>query len=211
MKIYDISLPIFQGMPVYEGDPQVQVRPAARMEKGAPMNTTRLNLSSHTGTHVDAPFHFVADGATVDRLPLEVFTGTALVRHIRCKDVITCPDLEDAHIPTGTERLLIRTSNSQLWDKGKFRREFIYLKEDGAQWLVDRGVKLVGIDYLSIDAFDSKDYPSHTILLQAGVIVVEGLDLRGVPSGEYTLICLPLRVAGGDGAPARAVLLDDRA
>lgn len=210
MRIYDISLPIFKGMTVYEGDPQVQVRPASQIEKGAPMNLTRLSLGSHTGTHVDAPFHFVPGGATVDRLSLGPFIGKALVRHIRCKEAITCPDLEEAHIPNGTERLLLRTSNSQLWEKGGFQRGFVYLMEDGARWLVDRGMKLVGIDYLSIDAFGSKDFPSHNALLKAGVIIVEGLDLRNVPSGEYTLVCLPLRLAGGDGAPARAVLMDDR-
>ena len=210
MKLYDISVPITRGMTVYEGDPPVQIRPAAQMEKGAPLNLTRVNLGSHTGTHIDAPYHFLQDGAKVDQLPLDTFYGPALVRQFRSHTAVTCPDLEEAHIPGGTERLLLKTRNSHLWEREGFQRDFVYLDTEGAQWLVQRGIKLVGIDYLSIEAFGSRDFATHHTLLEAGVIILEGVDLRAVPPGHYTLACFPLRLAGSDGAPARAILIDER-
>ncbi len=210
MKYYDITVPIRKGMPVYSGDPAVEVTSTLQMEKGDPMNLSRLTLGSHTGTHVDAPFHFLAKGATIDQLPLGQFIGKAIVRHIRCKKSVTYPDLEDVHISAGTQSLLIRTPNSRLWDEEEFNKEYVYLTEEAAQWIVDRGITLVGMDSLSIDPYEGQEFSAHNILLRAGVVVIEGLDLRDVPSGEYTFVCLPLRIDGGDGAPARAVLLDYR-
>ncbi len=208
MKFYDISVPIARGMVVFEGDPPVQIRPSAQIEKGALLNLTRINLGSHAGTHIDAPYHFLLKGATVDQLPLEIFYGPALVRQFRSQNAITQADLEEAHIPVGTERVLLKTRNSQLWEKNEFLRGFVYLDPEGAQWLVQRGIKLVGIDYLSIDPFGSQDFPTHHILLEAGVAILEGIDLRGVRPGQYTLVCFPLRIQGSDGAPSRAILIN---
>ncbi len=210
MKIIDITVPIHSKMPVYPGDTPVRVTPVSRLDKGDLFNTSKIILGSHTGTHLDAPSHLLSIGASVDALPIDTLVGKALVRHVRSSRQITCADLESAHIPAGTERLLIKTSNSELWGKPRFQKNYVYLEEKGARWMADRGIKLIGFDYLSIDPYRSETLPAHKALLNAGVVLLEGLDLRGVPSAEYKLLCLPLRLQGGDGAPARALLMDER-
>jgi arylformamidase len=193
--IIDISRPIGPDTPVWPGDPPVVVEPVARLEAGDPADVSRLTLGTHTGTHVDPPAHFVPGGATVDALALDVLVGPAVVADVNAAGPVDRAALESLSLPEGTTRLLLKTGA----DSGA-------LTADGAQWLVDRGVSLVGADTLSIEP-ETEDYPVHRTLLGAGVVIVEGLDLRAVTPGPYQLVCLPLRIAGGDGAPARAVLI----
>jgi arylformamidase len=210
MKIYDISLTISPGIPVWPGDPKVEMELISSMEKGAHVNITRLALCAHTGTHVDAPRHFLNDGGTVESLPLEALTGPAHV--IRIPDevtAITADVLERVSIPDGAERLLFKTRNSALWARGEaeFQTGFVAIPADGAEWLVQRGVKLVGVDYLSVSPY-KVSIPTHHTLLKAGVVILEGVDLSAVSEGAYELYCLPLKIAGSDGAPARVILIE---
>lgn len=197
-------------MLLWPGDPPVVVEPAARISRGDVANLSDLRLGSHTGTHIDPPFHFLEHGATVDRLPLEALIGEAVVVEIpRSTGDIDPADLERAGIE-GATRVLFKTGNSALWGRPgvAFPDDYVALTPEGAQWLIDRGVRLVGVDFLSVERFDAPGHPTHRALLGAGVVIVEGLDLSGVAPGRYGLACLPIRLAGGDGAPARAVLLE---
>lgn len=182
-------------MAVWPGDPPVVVEPVSRIEAGDIAAVSRLGLGTHTGTHVDPPAHFLAGGATVDELPLDVLVGPAVVVDLTGGGPVDAARLAASDVPEGTVRLLLKTSAAQG-----------LLTPEGAAWLVERGVQLVGVDTLSIEPA-SEDYPVHRLLLGAAVILVEGLDLTGAAPGRYQLVCLPLRIAGGDGAPARAVLL----
>jgi arylformamidase len=196
-------------MPVWPGDPSVLLERVEKIEEGANSNVTHLSMSAHTGTHVDAPYHFLGgDSLTVDRLPLKLLTGRAYVLHLSNVDLITASVLESAEIPPRTRRLLFKTRNSNYWSKPalEFQTQFVALSPDGAQHLVDRGVKLVGVDYFSIAPF-ADSAPTHQILLKSGVVILEGLDLSKVSQGRYTLHCLPLKLVGCDGAPARAILI----
>jgi arylformamidase len=210
MRIYDITLPISESMAIWPGDPPVRIRQPLRLERGDVATVSQIELGSHTGTHVDAPSHFLPGGSTIDRLGLEILIGKALVIDIRSVDSLGASDLERLHVPDHTERLLLKTKNSDHWTHGDnaFFTDFVALTEDGAHWLAGRGVKLVGIDYLSVASLEDPA-PVHLILQGAGVVLVEGLNLSGVPEGTYQLICLPLKLTGCDGAPARAVLLAD--
>jgi arylformamidase len=207
--IYDISLPISQALPVWPGDPPVHVEQVLHLDRGDQMTLTRLEMGAHTGTHVDAPAHFVAGGMTVDALDLEMLVGPALVVGVPDAGALTAEVLDRLDIPAGALRLLFRTRNSDLWERGEtgFYREFVGVTADGAQWLVDRGVQLVGIDYLSVSPYDDP-IPPHQVLLGARVIVLEGLNLSAIAPGTYDLICLPLCIRGAEGAPARAILVN---
>jgi arylformamidase len=182
-----------------------------KLEEGANANETRLELGVHTGTHVDAPLHFVSGGGTVDKLPLDILVGPTVVAHIaNVTGHLDAQALEQADIPPGTQRLLFKTRNSGYWEHPEegFRPEFAGITEDGARFLVERGVRLVGIDYLSIAPY-KMSRPTHLVFLQAGVVLIEGLDLRAVEPGEYTLYCLPLKLGETEGAPARVVLIQE--
>ena len=208
MKIFDISVPISGTMHVYHGDPPAKITRALDQEAGHQATVSRLDFGAHTGTHVDAPLHFIRGAATVDALDLNILIGPARVidlAHVR--QFITAADLEGAHLPAGTERILFKTRNEALWDLPGFQTDFVAFAEDGARWLVAHDVRLVAIDYLSAEAFSSPDFAVHKILLGAGIVIVEGVDLRRVAPGEYQLICLPIKLQGADGAPARAVLI----
>lgn len=207
MKIYDLSIPISAKMPTYPGDPPVTLEPLLQIAQGDAANVSRLSLGNHTGTHLDPPVHFIPGGATVDQLDLRVLIGAARVidlTHVQRE--ITARDLARARMPRGTKRLLFKTRNSTLWRTSKFQKDFVGIAPDAAQWLVDHNIKLVGIDYLSVETFSAREPRTHRILLGAGVITVEGLNLTGIQPGKYTLICLPLKIKDGDGAPARAIL-----
>ncbi len=201
--IIDVTRPIHGGMPVWPGDPPVIVRPGG----GLP-SVSQLSLSSHAGTHVDPPAHFVPGGRTVDALPLEMLLGPAWVAHLPGDATLTASVLEAAAIPTGVTRLLLRTANSDRPSES-FDPAFVGLAPDAAAWLIGRNVRLVGIDGPSIEPFDAAGEPVHHALLAAGIAVVEGLLLAGVAPGAYELCCLPLRIAAGDGAPVRAILMRD--
>ncbi|RPI87485.1 MAG: cyclase family protein [Chloroflexi bacterium] len=209
MQTYDISLDISPQMITWPGDPSVTLERVKKIEEGASANVSRMDIGVHTGTHVDAPFHFLRDGKTIDCLPLRLLTGRVYVLHLPDSvNEITSQVLQKAEIPPRTRRLLFRTRNSKLWAKHEknFREDYVALSADAADFLVKRGVKLVGVDYLSVAPFHST-IPTHEILLKAGVIVVEGLNLSQVAPGRYTLYCLPLKLIGADGAPARAILV----
>ncbi len=208
MKYYDISIPITPNLPVWPGDPSVKLTPASQIAAGDTANVTHLAMSAHTGTHVDAPYHFLEGGVTLEKVPLETMIGPAYVLYLPEVERITAADLEAAAIPEGTTRLLFKTRNSEIWRcETAFQTEFVALTPDAAQFLVDREVQLVGIDYLSIAPFD-EGRPTHEILLGAGMLIIEGLDLSTVPPGNYTLYCLPLNLQGVDGAPARVILTE---
>ena len=210
MRIYDISLTITPDMPVWPGDPQVVLKRVAKISEGDNANVSRLELSVHTGTHLDAPNHFLdQDKTTVEQLSLKTLTGRAYVLHLPDEvDLITRTILENAEIPPRTRRLLFRTRNSNQWAQqdNQFEAGFVAIDASGAEYLTERGVRLVGVDYLSVAPFHS-GRPTHEILLGSGVVVVEGLDLSQVSQGRYTLYCLPLKLLGAEGAPARAILI----
>lgn len=210
MTIHDISLTISPDLPVWPGDPPIRLERVQRMEEGANANVTHASLGVHVGTHVDAPYHFLGrDADTVDRLPLDALIGPALVVSLPEVRRITADVLEQIDLPAGESRLLFKTWNSTLWARGEtsFKEDFVALGADAAKWLVARNVQLVGVDYLSVAPFH-ESVPTHRTLLSAGVVIIEGLDLSGVEPGDYTLCCLPLKIQGSDGAPARAVLIE---
>ena len=188
MKTYDISVPITSGMVVWPGDPAVSMQRVSKIEAGDNANVTHLSLSAHTGTHVDAPYHFLQDGDTLEKVPLSLMMGRAYVLHLPEVDLITAEVLEQADIPPRTRRILFKTRNSEIWARGEteFQTDFVALSPDGAQYLVDRGVRMVGIDYLSIAPF-KQSRPVHEILLKAGVFILEGVNLSEVAQGRYTL------------------------
>lgn len=208
MHTYDISLTISPDMPVWPGDPAVVLERFQKMENGGNANVSHIAMSVHTGTHVDAPYHFLASGKTVEHLSIVTLTGRVYVLHLPDADRITAAVLKKADIPPRTRRILFRTHNSEVWarQENDFKSNFVAITADGAQYLADRGFKLVGVDYLSVAPFkDSR--PTHEILLKAGMVVLEGLNLSQVSQGRYTLYCLPLKLANCDGAPARAILV----
>jgi arylformamidase len=206
MRVIDISVPNRPGMHAYPGDPVLRVESARDIRRGDVCNLSLLTLGSHTGTHVDAPYHFLADGPRLGDVPLDRMVGEALVADLRGRAAIDAAALAAVPLRAG-DILLCRTDNSERWASPEFRRDFTYLTEDAADWLVAHGARAVGMDYLSIERFGSESFPVHHRLLGAGVFVIEGLDLGAVEPGRYTLVCLPLKFPDLDGAPARAVLL----
>jgi arylformamidase len=210
MIIHDVSIPISPATPVWTGDPAVVLEKVSSMDAGAHDNVSRLACGVHTGTHVDAPHHFLNDHRTVESLALDILVGPARVVEIPPEvKVVNAKVLESAMLPLGMERLLLKTSNSQLWKQGgnSFYKDFVGISADGADWLVRYGIKLVGIDYLSVAPYH-QSIPTHVALLTAGVIIVEGLDLGAIKPGSYNLYCLPLKLVGSDGAPARVILVE---
>ncbi len=212
MKLYDISLAVSADMPVWPGDPAVRMWRASSISGGDPCNVTRLDIGAHTGTHVDAPLHFIDGAAAVDRLSLESLVGPCLVADFSDCETITADALSRLPDPPG-ERILFKTRNSARREEygAKFFEGFTAVDESAAGRIARWGVKLVGIDYLSVERYPSPPgNPVHVALLSAGIVILEGLDLSEVPAGSYELICLPVKLRGSDGAPARAVLRDMR-
>jgi len=209
-KIYDVSVPIRDGGLVYPGNPEIHVSLQQSVALGAGANVSSVAFGSHTGTHVDAERHFFDNGLAVDQIPLETLMGPAIVIEYGPEmAAVTAGDLEK-HDLSGVTRVLLKTRNSTyLTQDPAFHRDYTYLAPDGAELLVERGVKLVGIDYLSIEQFQSGHHRTHLTLLNAKVVIVEGLNLVDVPAGAYSLYCLPIKLAGCDGAPARAVLVSE--
>jgi arylformamidase len=211
MKILDISLPVSPDLPVWPGDPQIIVEPYRAQSKGDLSNDSRLACSVHSGTHLDAPSHFIENGATVEQLSLDILIGPAVVVELPMVDLITREVLENIALPADTDRLLFKTRNSSLWSDPhpKFKTDYVALSADAAGWIVHKAIRLVGIDYLSIQPFDDPRSATHAILLAAGVVIVEGLNLEAVKPGHYQIICLPVKLLGSDGAPVRAVLIEE--
>lgn len=206
MRYYDISLTLSTDTPRWVAAPPLEVHERRRMSRGDDANASALTMSVHAGTHVDAPFHFVPDGAGIDGLPLERFVGPALVHALEADRYIT-----EAHVGAmaldGASRVLFKTRNSELLKKREYDPDFVAFSLEGARALVARGVELVGLDYLSV-AHAEEQVPVHRAFLDHGVVVLEGIDLSAIAPGRYELICFPLRLRGLDGAPCRAVLRD---
>lgn len=210
MRVVDVSLRLGAGTLAWPGDTSFSAKPSARIAAGDPANVSELVMSSHTGTHVDAPLHFIEGAAGADALPLDVLVGEVVVADLTgARGPVGAADLKGLGLPDGTARLLLKTPSSALWrqERPEFPASYACLSPEGAGWVVERGIRLVGTDFLSIETRGAPGHPVHATLLGAGVVIVEGLDLGGVEPGEYLLACLPLRVAGCDGAPARAVLI----
>lgn len=209
LRIYDVSIPLVSGGVVYPGNPPISITPQQAVSQGASANVSRVDFGSHTGTHVDAPKHFFDDGAGVDSIPLELLMGPA--RLLAFSDsVMSIGEAElAAHDLTGVTRVLLKTRNSRWLATGNtvFHSDYTYLAPDGAEYLARVGVKLVGVDYLSVEQFHSGHHRTHRTLFEKGIVIVEGLLLSEPPAGDYHLRCLPLRLVGLDGAPARAVLV----
>jgi len=208
MKVYDVTVPISASVPTYEGDPKVKIDVCSSLANGDPANVTQLCFGAHTATHVDAPNHFIEGTRHVADLELEKLLG-------RCRVVELAGDvlaIEKKHVENlhGIERILFKTRNSNFWSEMEtgFRKDFTYIEPEAARTIATFGAKLVGIDYLSVEKFGAKSFETHIALLEKEIVIIEGLDLRGVPAGEYELICLPLKILSesGDGAPARTIL-----
>ena len=201
----DVSVPLATGIPSFPGNPEFELQPVKRIADGGSSNVSRLVMGTHTGTHIDAPRHFFDDGAGVDAVAIELLFGRARVVEIGRRGGIGAADLEAAGLREDL-RVLLKTPNSALWNGTAFRDNYTHLTDAGARYLVEQGVKVIGIDYLSIEQFKKPGGPAHRVLLSQGVVIIEGLNLADVEPGMYELYCLPLRIAGADGAPARVVL-----
>ena len=208
MKIYDVTVAISEQTPVYEGDPNVQIECANQIARGDAANVSRLCCGVHTATHVDAPNHFIEGARRVHELELEKLIGKCRV--VEIDETVSAIEAKHINNLAGVERVLFKTRNSDFWNdlSQGFRKDFTYIAPDAARALVDLNVKLVGIDYLSVEKFGAETFDTHIALLEKEVVIIEGLDLREVPAGDYELICLPLKIIGGtgDGAPARTIL-----
>ena len=208
--IIDISLGIHPKMLTWPSDPGVTIEPASSIAAGKAANVSKLTCGTHTGTHIDPPLHFLQEGAPIDKIPIDALIGPAVVADLTSvKSDIGPEELESLNLAPGVERLLFHTRNSEFWreESPAFTEDYVAVTADGATWLVDHSIRLVGIDYLSVEHRGTPGHPTHMTLLSAGVVIVEGMNLDGVAAGDYTLLCLPLRIAGGDGGPARALLL----
>ena len=205
--IIDISLPLSEDLPVWPGSERFSLKPIHRLSNGDHCNESAYSANIHTGTHIDVPWHFLNDGSKTDSVDLAQMIGTALVVWLPGVKRITPDVLQSIMLPRGTLRLLFRTDNSHLWAQGvsEFNKDFVALTVEAAEWLAKAGIGLVGIDYLSIQLFEDSSR-THEALLEAGIVILEGLNLHGIEPGSYELICLPLAVCGAEGAPARAVL-----
>jgi len=202
----DISVALRNGMVVWPGDTPFERTSNLELAKGDACNLSQISSTAHIGTHMDAPRHFLADGAGMEALPIAATIGLARVIEIQDPEVIRTAELEPHRLVQG-ERVLFKTANSRsCWKIDQFQKKYVYIEPTAAQYLADLGVQTVGIDYLSVGGFESGGPETHRILLQAGIWIIEGLNLEHVEPGEYELVCLPLKILGGDGAPARAVL-----
>jgi arylformamidase len=205
MTIHDVSVPIEPGMVIYHDNPGFSIDLDSAISAGATANVSKLTMGAHTGTHVDGPSHFYDGGPGTEALDLEAMIGPCAVVEIpeRGLEPIDRTCLEAAAIPDSAERVLLKTTNSSLWELSEFTHDFIRLNGSGAEYVLERGIRLIGIDYLSIG-----DPDAHRALLGAPIVALEGLDLRRVDPGPYDLICLPLHLQGSDGAPSRVVLAE---
>ena len=208
MKIYDISLPVREKMIGCPTDPKVKMRFKSRIDKGDECNLTKLIMSAHSGTHIDAPFHFINKGKTVDKLDVKIFYGKAAVFELDCEKQINVKDLRKLKIE-GEKRVLFKTRNSRLWKQKHFNKKYVFFTGKSAQYLVDCGVKLAGLDYLSVEQFGNEAHPAHDVFLSNNMVLLEGLNLTGIKPGNYTLSAFPLNLEGREGAPVRAVLIEE--
>lgn len=205
MALHDVSVPVHEGMPIYHGNPGYSSALDSAIAAGATANVTRLEMGAHTGTHIDGPSHFYDGAAGTEALDVDAMIGPCVVVEIpdRGLEPIDRAALEAVAIPGDAERVLLKTTNSNLWRRGEFTHDFIRLDGSAAEFVLESGIRLIGIDYLSIG-----DQDAHRTLLGQPIVALEGIDLRGIEPGPYTLLCLPLRLIGTDGAPSRVLLAD---
>ena len=203
----DVSISIRDSMAHWPGDPAVTVERVADVARGDSHTLSRLTLGSHTGTHVDAPAHFISGGDSIDEMPFDATVGPARVIEINNPEAVTAAELAGAGI-VADERILLKTANSRknIWRRGEFVTDFVHIEKEAAAYLVSRRVRLIGVDYLSVGGYQRDGAAVHELLLENGIWIIEGLDLAPVTPGHYEFVCLPLRLAGGDGAPARAIV-----
>jgi len=208
--MYDLTLPISEDLPVWPGDPALELSLASDLNKGDEANVTYLKMSTHTGTHIDAPQHFIPEGRAIDQIPLEwLMSPCRVLDLLHLKTCIDRPDLDKLDL-NGITRILFKTQNSikERHRRRPFQREYLALTPEAASYLNDAGMQVIGMDALSIDVYENTKHPVHHLLLQNNVIIIERLDLSQVPAGDYELIALPIKLKGADGAPARVVLRD---
>ena len=205
MKLIDVTVPLDPTLPTYPNNTPFSLEPIKRIARGDSSNVSTLHMSAHCGTHVDAPRHFFDEGPGTEALPLEMLIGRARVIEVTSRTGIAAEDLSGIDLSEDV-RLLIKTHNSRLWISPDFHADYVGVTESGAKHLVGRGIKVLGVDYLSVEEFRKPGAPAHHVLLGAGTIVIEGLNLADVDPGIYEMYCLPLRIVGADGAPARVVL-----
>ena len=210
MAVIDVTIPLNSRIPTWPGSAGFRIRWAKRLKNGDDCNNSVFETDSHVATHIDAPYHFIENGETVDEISLDTLVGPCLVIDLPGVQKVSASELSAADIDASVSRLLIRTDNSRLWTNGQtaFTKNYAALTADAADWLVSREIKLVGIDYLSIGGY-ADGVRTHQILLNAGIVAVEGLNLWKVAPGMYELICLPIKVQGAEGAPARVILRND--
>jgi arylformamidase len=209
-RLIDVSLGIGPEMLTWPGDPAADVVPRKQIAKGDSANVSELRIGTHTGTHVDPPVHFIEGTDGIDRVPLDQLYGEAVVADLpEANGPIGAKDLERLNVPQGTSRLLLKTANSSIWDQDRpsFPDRYACLSVEAAEWAVRRGIRVVGVDFLSVEEKGAEEHPVHKTLLSNGVSIIEGLDLRAAPAGPCTLLCFPLKVLDGDGGPARAALI----
>ncbi|MEJ2717702.1 MAG: cyclase family protein [Deltaproteobacteria bacterium] len=205
MSLYDASMPIRAGMVTFPGDPLFKIEPFFQRDRGDPFDLALMSLGTHLGTHVDPPAHYLDGGSTVDEIPLETLVGPGVVLDMTGRAVVDRQALETSAMGDH-RRVLLKTDNAPRLLEATFHEGYVHLTEDGAEYLVERAVKMIGIDYLSIEQYGSPGAPVHRALLSAGVLVVEGVHLLHVPAGPCEIYCLPLRIEGADGAPARVLI-----
>jgi len=209
MKLYDATLTLKRAMLTFPGDPSFEMKPLVQRDLGHPFNLSLICMGTHQGTHVDPPAHFIDGGAHVDEISLEALVGPGIVLDMSGKRFIDRPDLEGS--PIGEHvRILMKTDNGPRLLESEFDENYVYLTQDAALYLVERGVRLVGIDYLSVDGYNDETCQVHKILLQSGVVVLECVNLMEIPAGPCKIYCLPLKIEGGDGAPARVLVETDK-
>ena len=212
-RIIDVSLPIGPDLLTWPGDPAIEVAPRLQLSRGDPANVSELRIGTHTGTHVDPPVHFVEGAAGIDAVSLDTLYGPCVVADARGVSGALGPEeLAALSLPGGTERLLLRSDNSEIWRSlpATFPEHYTCISPEGAEWIVAAGIRLVGVDFLSVEQKGAPGHPTHVQLLANGVVIVEGLNLGDVEPGDYTLAVLPLKIVNGDGGPARAVLFEER-
>jgi arylformamidase len=205
MKLFDVTVPLDAALPTYPHNTPFTLEAIKRLARGDSSNVSTLHMSAHAGTHVDAPRHFFDEGAGTEALSLDLLMGRARVIEVASRSGVSAEDLRAFDLSDDI-RVLIKTHNSELWGSPEFHTDYVGVTESGAKYLVEHGIKVVGVDYLTVEVFKNPGAPAHHALLGAGTIVIEGLDLRTVDAGIYDMICLPLRIVGSDGAPARVVL-----
>jgi arylformamidase len=205
MKLYDITLTISESIITWPRDPKVSIQKTRLISKGNSCNVSELKFGSHCGTHIDAPYHFEENGIKIDQIPPDYLIGDVTVFNIKNKEKIDLEDIKSLKLKD-INRVIFKTINSTYWKLPEFKSDFVYLTKEAAQYLVDSSIKLVGIDYLSIEKYGNKGADTHHTLLKKGIVVIEGLDLSEVEAGNYELIALPLKIKDCDGSPARVIL-----